>query len=131
MDLHTFLIYIITIGEPSQSHLTDSVRHKQRSQSVRQSDPLPPLALSLYKYLVARQKSIKNLFNRGAIKETMGRLISKFFIYESVVPHKADSHHFKNNDCNVHNKLVCENPFSISNNIIILHYSCKPYNYLL
>ncbi|XP_034679858.1 uncharacterized protein LOC117909916 [Vitis riparia] len=26
----------------------------------------------------------------------MGRLISKFFIYESVPPNKADSHHFKN-----------------------------------
>ncbi|KAL6327522.1 hypothetical protein AAG906_021608 [Vitis piasezkii] len=32
----------------------------------------------------------------GAIKETMGRLINKFFIYESVPPSKADSHHFKN-----------------------------------
>ncbi|KAL6326314.1 hypothetical protein AAG906_005508 [Vitis piasezkii] len=32
----------------------------------------------------------------GSIKETMGRLISKFFIYDSVAPNKANSHHFKN-----------------------------------
>ena len=32
----------------------------------------------------------------GLIKETMGRLISKFFIYESIAPQKAKSHHFKN-----------------------------------
>ena len=31
-----------------------------------------------------------------AIKETMGRLINKFFIYGSVVPNKANSHHFRN-----------------------------------
>ena len=39
---------------------------------------------------------MKNLFKGGAIKETMGSLISKFFIYEIVVPNEADSHHFKN-----------------------------------
>ncbi|RVW14980.1 hypothetical protein CK203_090429 [Vitis vinifera] len=38
----------------------------------------------------------QNIFKGGAIKETMGRLISKFFIYESVAPAKAKSHHFKN-----------------------------------
>ena len=86
---------MIAIGEPSQSHPTDPIRRVQRSQSVRQSDPLQPLAPSLYKSSAARQKNIKNLF-KGAIKETVGRLISKFFIYESVAPHKADSHHFKN-----------------------------------
>ena len=32
----------------------------------------------------------------GSIKEMMGRLIRKFFIYESVAPAKAKSHHFKN-----------------------------------
>ena len=32
----------------------------------------------------------------GSIKEMMGRLIRKFFIYESVAPNKANSHHFKN-----------------------------------
>ncbi|KAL6312341.1 hypothetical protein AAG906_007990 [Vitis piasezkii] len=34
----------------------------------------------------AKQKNIKDIFKGGAIKETMGRLISKFFIYESVAP---------------------------------------------
>ena len=96
MDLQTFLKYIIAIGEPSISHPTDSVRHMQRSQNVRQSDPSPPLAPSFYKSSAARQKSIKNIFKGCAIKETMRRLISKFFIYESVAPHKVDSHHFKN-----------------------------------
>ena len=96
MDLQTFLIYIIAIGEPSQSHSTDLVRCMQRSQSVRQSDPSPPLAPSLYKSSTARQKSIKKIFKGGAIKEMMGQLINKFFIYESVAPHKADCHYFKN-----------------------------------
>ena len=36
------------------------------------------------------------MFKGGAIKEKMSRLISKFFIYENVAPHKADSHRFKN-----------------------------------
>ncbi|RVW52179.1 hypothetical protein CK203_077811 [Vitis vinifera] len=44
----------------------------------------------------AKQKNIKDIFKGGAIKETMGRLISKFFIYESVAPVKVKSHHFKN-----------------------------------
>ena len=44
----------------------------------------------------ARQINIKDLFKGGSIKETMGCLISKFFIYESVAPHKTNSHHFKN-----------------------------------
>ena len=96
MDLQTFIIYIIAIGESSQSHPTDLVRRMQRSQNVRQSNPSPPLAPSLYKSSTAGQKSIKNLFKGGAIKEMICRLISKFFIYESVAPHKADSHHFKN-----------------------------------
>ena len=87
---------MIVIGEPSQSHPINPIKCMQRSQSVRQSDPSPPLAPSLYKSSAARQKSIKNLFKGGAIKDMMGRLISKFFIYESVAPHKADSHHFKN-----------------------------------
>ena len=51
---------------------------------------------NIYKSSAVRQKSIKNLFKGGAIKETMGRLISKFFIYESVEPHKAYSYHLKN-----------------------------------
>ena len=32
----------------------------------------------------------------GSIKEMMGHLISKFFIYDSIAPNKANSHHFKN-----------------------------------
>ncbi|RVW64319.1 hypothetical protein CK203_047000 [Vitis vinifera] len=68
----------------------------RKSQSVRYSDPSLPDAPSLYKSSAARQKTVKNLFKGGAIKEIMGRLISKFFIYESVPPSKADSHHFKN-----------------------------------
>ena len=68
----------------------------QKSQSVRYLNPSLPDAPSLYKSSVARQKNMKNLFKGGAIKETMGCLIGKFFIYESVPPSKADSHHFKN-----------------------------------
>ena len=68
----------------------------RKSQSVRYSDPSLPDAPSLYKSSAARQKTMKNLFKCGAIKETMGCLISKFFIYKSVPPNKADSHHFKN-----------------------------------
>ncbi|RVW22552.1 hypothetical protein CK203_105655 [Vitis vinifera] len=68
----------------------------QKSQSMRHSHHSPPIAPSLYKSSAARQKNIKDIFKGGAIKETMGRLISKFFIYESVAPAKAKSHHFKN-----------------------------------
>ena len=74
----------------------DPSRRIQRSQSVRHTDPLSPIASSLYKSSAAKQKSLKNMFKSGSIKETMRRLISKFFIYESVPPQKADSHHFKN-----------------------------------
>ena len=49
-----------------------------------------------YKSSAAKQKSLKNMFKGGSIKETMRRLISNFFIYESVPPQKEDSHHFKN-----------------------------------
>ncbi|RVW12075.1 hypothetical protein CK203_087338 [Vitis vinifera] len=79
------------------SHPTNpTTRQMRKSQSVRYSDLSLPDAPSLYKSSAARQKTVKNLFKGGAIKETMGRLISKFFIYESVPPSKADSHHFKN-----------------------------------
>ena len=55
----------------------------------------------------------------------MGRLISKFFIYESVTPQKADSHHFKNmifgaQQAGLSNCIICFN-----NDIIILNYDCK------
>ncbi|RVW62088.1 hypothetical protein CK203_058940 [Vitis vinifera] len=52
-----------------------------------------PFALQVF---CSKTKNIKDIFKGGAIKETMGRLISKFFIYESVAPAKAKSHHFKN-----------------------------------
>ncbi|RVW39911.1 hypothetical protein CK203_081048 [Vitis vinifera] len=79
------------------SHPTNpTTRQMRKSQSVRYSDASLPDAPIVYKSSAARQKTVKNLFKGGAIKETMGRLISKFFIYESVPPSKADSHHFKN-----------------------------------
>ncbi|KAL6326357.1 hypothetical protein AAG906_007862 [Vitis piasezkii] len=68
----------------------------RKSHSMRHSQQSPPIAPSLYKSFAAKQKNIKDIFKGGAIKETMGRLISKFFIYESVAPAKAKSHHFKN-----------------------------------
>ena len=68
----------------------------RKSQSMRHSHHSPPIAPSLYKFSAARQKNIKDIFKGGAIKETIGRLIRKFFIYKSVAPVKAKSHHFKN-----------------------------------
>ena len=68
----------------------------RKSQSMRHSDPLPPIAPSLQKSSKAKQKNIKDISNGGSIKETTGRLISKFFIYDSIAPNKANSHHFKN-----------------------------------
>ncbi|RVW86129.1 hypothetical protein CK203_038010 [Vitis vinifera] len=68
----------------------------RKSQSMRHLDPSPPIAPSLYKSSKAKQKNIKDMLKGGSIKETMGRLISKFFIYDSVAPNKANSHHFKN-----------------------------------
>nr|CAN81812.1 hypothetical protein VITISV_020893 [Vitis vinifera] len=83
--------------EKQSSHPTNpTTRQMRKSQSVRYSDPSLPDAPSLYKSSAIRQKNMKNLFKGGAIKETMGRLINKFFIYESVPPSKANSHHFKN-----------------------------------
>ncbi|KAL6321169.1 hypothetical protein AAG906_012941 [Vitis piasezkii] len=49
---------------------------------------------SLHGLLVYRRRCENH--RGGAIKETMGHLINKFFIYESVAPTKAKSHHFKN-----------------------------------
>ena len=68
----------------------------RKSQSTLHLDPSPPIAPSFYKSSIARQKNIKNILKDGSIKEIMGRLIRKFFIYESVAPNKANSHHFKN-----------------------------------
>ena len=92
----------------------------QISQSVQHTDPSPQIAPSLYKSSTTRQKSLKNMFKGGSIKETMGRLISKLFIYESIPPQKADLHHFKNmiigaQQVGLSNCLICFN-----NDIIIL-----------
>ena len=62
------------------------------------------------------------MFKGGSIKETMGRLISKFFIYESVPPQKVDSHNFKNmifgaQQAGLSNCIICFN-----SDIIILNY---------
>ena len=93
-DFFNFFFCIIAIGESSQP--IDPSRRMQRSQSVRHTYSLPPIALSLCKSSAARQKNLKNMFKGGSIKETMGQLINKFFIYESVPPQKVDSHHFTN-----------------------------------
>ena len=82
------------MGESSRS--TGTTMTMRKSQSMRHSNQLPPITPSLYKSSAARQKNIKDILKGGSIKETMGRLISKFFIYESVAPAKAKSHHFKN-----------------------------------
>ena len=81
-------------GESSRP--SDAPRQMRKSQSVQYSEPSSPITLSLYKSSAAIQRNIKDLFKCGSIKETMRCLISKFFIYESVAPYKANSHHFKN-----------------------------------
>ena len=95
----------------------------QRSQSIQQLDPSPPIAPSLYKSSAARQKYVKHLFKCGPIKETMGCLISKLFIYESVAPNKADFHHFKNMIVGVQQAGNYNNfkIFIYFNNIIIIY----------
>ncbi|KAL6318344.1 hypothetical protein AAG906_039436 [Vitis piasezkii] len=62
------------------SHPTNPTRHMQRLQSVQYSDPSPPNAPSFHKSLTKKTKYVKNLFKGGAIKKTIGCLISKFFI---------------------------------------------------
>ena len=62
----------------------------RKSQSTRHLDPsslLHPPSTSL---LPQDKKNIKNILNGGSIKEMMGRLIRKFFIYDSVAPNKAN-----------------------------------------
>ena len=46
--------------------------------------------------LLEQDKNIKDILKGGSIKEMIGCLISKFFIYDNVAPNKANSHHFKN-----------------------------------
>ena len=69
LNQHICLILIIAISE--SSHPTNPTRHMRRSQSIRHLDLSLPIAPSLYKSLVARQKNVKNLLKCGAIKETM------------------------------------------------------------
>ena len=76
---------------------------------------------------------MKNLFKGGVIKETMGRLISKFFIYESVLPSKADFHHFKNmivgtqQAGNYYNLVL----FILTISLLFVKYECQKYSYML
>ena len=68
----------------------------RRTQSGREPRYKPPVAPSLFKSSGAKQKNIKDMFKGGSIREKLGMLVSKFFIYDIVPPHKASSHHFKN-----------------------------------
>ncbi|RVW40601.1 hypothetical protein CK203_079132 [Vitis vinifera] len=73
----------------------------------------------------ARQKNIKDIFKGGVIKETMGRLIRKFFIYESVAPVKAKSHHFKNMIIGVQQVgmgIEPPSPYEIKNKYLEMEY---------
>ncbi|RVW44978.1 hypothetical protein CK203_077967 [Vitis vinifera] len=92
----------------------------RKSQSMQHSHHSPPIAPSLYKSSVAKQKNIKDIFKGGAIKETMGRLISKFFIYESVAPAKAKSHHFKNMIIGM--GIEPPSPYEIKNKYLEMEY---------
>ncbi|XP_059592225.1 uncharacterized protein LOC132253622 [Vitis vinifera] len=110
-------------GESSQSPGLPSMMRK--SHSMRHSQQSPPLAPSLYKSSAAKQKNIKDIFKGGAIKETMGRLISKFFIYESVAPAKAKSHHFKNMIIGAQQAgmgIEPPSPFDIKNKYLEMEY---------
>ncbi|KAM1925520.1 hypothetical protein ACFX13_032793 [Malus domestica] len=84
------------IPNRGQGSGTSGGAQMRRGGSLRESQPTPPIAPSLYKSSNARQKSVWSYFKGGNVKEGMGRLISKFFIYENVPAAKASSHHFKN-----------------------------------
>ncbi|KAM2530161.1 hypothetical protein PS1_028057 [Malus domestica] len=84
------------IPNRAQGSGTSGGAQMRRGASVRESQPTPPIAPSLYKSSKAHQKSVWSYFTEGNVKEGMGRLISKFFIYENVSTEKASSHHFKN-----------------------------------
>ncbi|XP_070671677.1 uncharacterized protein [Malus domestica] len=84
------------IPNRGQGSGTSGGAQMRRGGSLRESQPTPPIAPSLYKSSNARQKSVWSYFKGGNVKEGMGRLISKFFIYENVPAAKASSHHLKN-----------------------------------
>ena len=88
----------------------------RKSQSTWHSDLSPPIAPSLYKSFGVRQKNIKDILKGGSIKEMMGRLIRKFFIYDSVAPNKANLTTSRI-WLLVHNKLV----ISKFSNLILFH----------
>ncbi|KAM1394352.1 hypothetical protein ACFX2F_030404 [Malus domestica] len=84
------------IPNRAQGFGTSGGAQMRRRGSLRESQPTPQPAPSLYKSSKARRKSVWSYFTGGNVKEGMGRLISKFFIYENVPAEKASSHHFKN-----------------------------------
>ncbi|XP_062015024.1 uncharacterized protein LOC133731650 [Rosa rugosa] len=70
-----------------------------RSKSVRQEhgdQPQASFPQSLYKSNAAKQKSIIDSMSMGSLKEKLGRLCGKFFIYTNVPAYKAESHEYKN-----------------------------------
>ena len=75
---------------------SNTSRLMQKSHNVSHSKSSLPTIPLLYKSSIPRQRNIKDLFKGNSIKETMRHLIRKFFIYESIEPYKASSHHFKN-----------------------------------
>ena len=77
------------IPNRGQGSGTSGGAQMRQGASVRESQPTPPIAPSLYKSSKARQKSVWSYFTGGNVKEGMGRLISKFFIYENVPAEKA------------------------------------------
>ncbi|XP_060673906.1 uncharacterized protein LOC132804042 [Ziziphus jujuba] len=79
----------------AQFRRATSVREPIRRQQSQQFSPVA-LAPSLYKSSGAKQKNIKDVLTKGGLKNTLGRLVAKFFIYDNVSPAKAKSHHFKN-----------------------------------
>ena len=60
------------------------------------SQPTQPLGAKFSSSFRARQKSIKDSFSKGSVKEMMGRFISKFFIYDNIPAEKANSLHYEN-----------------------------------
>ncbi|KAK2649187.1 hypothetical protein Ddye_016676 [Dipteronia dyeriana] len=66
--------------------------NSQPPQQVRRTQS----GQDLYKTSGAKQKNIKDMFKGVSIRDKMGSLILKFFIYDNVPPHKVGSHHFNN-----------------------------------
>lgn len=78
---------------------SSSGTHMRRATSLREpqpSQPTQPLGAKFSSSFRARQKSIKDSFSKGSVKEMMGRFISKFFIYDNIPAEKANSLHYEN-----------------------------------